>query len=127
VLREQDDLRRALERSSERVGVNPEDLQRVAAAALLRAGLVLDSARGEPVGNDATFRLNPADPAFARDAGWDDAFDDLRIRPHKHRERLGDWRVSCRHEYLIARFFIWGGPDTRCRLGPFPKIQGQLG
>ena len=92
LLQEQDDLRRALERSRERVGVNPEDLQRVAAAALSRAGLVLDSARGEPVGNVATFHLNPADPAFAKDAGWDDAFDDLRIRPRKHGERLGDWR-----------------------------------
>jgi superfamily II DNA or RNA helicase len=92
LLREQDDLRRALERSSERVGVNPEDLQRVAAAALSRAGLVLDSARGEPVGNVSTFRLNPGDPAFTRDAGWDDAFDDLRIRPRKRGERLGDWR-----------------------------------
>jgi ERCC4-related helicase len=92
LLQEQDDLRRALERSSERVGVNPEDLQRVAAAALSRAGLVLDSTRGESVGNVATFHLNPNDPAFAKDAGWDDAFDDLRIRPRKRGERLGDWR-----------------------------------
>jgi hypothetical protein len=92
LLQEQDDLRRALERSSDRVGVNPEDLQRVAAAALSRAGLVLDNTRGEPVGNVATFHLNPNDPAFAKDAGWDDAFDDLRIRPRKHGERLGDWR-----------------------------------
>jgi ERCC4-related helicase len=93
LLQEQEDLRRALERSRERVGVNPEDLQRVAAAALSRAGMVLDSARGEPVGNNvATFRLDPADPAFVKDAGWDDAFDDLRIRPRKRGERLGDWR-----------------------------------
>ena len=92
LLQEQDDLRRALERSRERVGVNPEDLQRVATAALSRAGLVLDSTRGEPVGNVATFHLNPTDAAFAKDAGWDDAFDDLRIRPRKHGERLGEWR-----------------------------------
>jgi ERCC4-related helicase len=92
LLEEQDDLRRALERSRERVGVNPADLQRVAGAALSRAGLVLDSARGKPVGNVATFLLNPGDPAFAKDAGWDDAFDDLRVRPRKHGERLGDWR-----------------------------------
>ena len=92
LLGEQDDLRRALERSRERVGVNPADLQRVAGAALSRAGLALDSTRGEPVGNVTTFLLNPADPAFARDAGWDDAFDDLRVRPRKHGERLGDWR-----------------------------------
>ena len=92
LLEEQDDLRRALERSRERVGVNPADLQRVAGAALSRAGLALDSARGKPVGNVATFLLNPGDPAFAKDAGWDDAFDDLRVRPRKHGERLGDWR-----------------------------------
>ena len=78
--------------SRERVGVDPEDLQRVAAAALSRAGYELDDARGGPVGNVATFRLNPADPAFAKDAGWDDAFDDLRVRPRKRGERLGDWR-----------------------------------
>jgi len=92
LLDEQDDLRRTLERSRVRVGVNPADLQRVAGAALSRAGLVLDSARGKPVGNVATFLLNPGDPAFAKDAGWDDAFDDLRVRPRKHGERLGDWR-----------------------------------
>jgi hypothetical protein len=92
LLQEQDELRRALERSRERVGVNPEDLQRVAAAALRRAGLALDSARGESVGKVATFHLDPADPAFTKDAGWDDAFDDLRIRPRKRGERLGEWR-----------------------------------
>jgi hypothetical protein len=36
--------------------------------------------------------LNPGDPAFAKDAGWDDAFDDLRIRPRKRGERIGEWR-----------------------------------
>jgi SNF2 family DNA or RNA helicase len=92
LLQEQDDLRRALDRSRERVGVNPADLQRVAAAALSRAGLAMDSARGEPVGKIPTFHLDPADPAFAKDAGWDDAFDDLRIRPRKRGERIGEWR-----------------------------------
>ena len=46
LLKEQTDLQRALERSRERVGVDPEDLHRVAAAALSRAGYVLDDARG---------------------------------------------------------------------------------
>ena len=92
LLREQTDLQRALEESRERVGVDPEDLHRVAAAALSRAGYKLDDARGAPVGNVETFRLNPADPAFTKDAGWDDAFDDLRVRPRKRGERLGDWR-----------------------------------
>ena len=92
LLQEQDDLRRALERSRERVGVDPHDLQRVATAALSRAGLELDSARGDPVGKVSTFRLDPANPAFTKDAGWDDAFDDLRIRPRKRGERIGEWR-----------------------------------
>jgi hypothetical protein len=71
LLREQDDLWRALERSRQRVGVRYQDLQRIAAAALARAGLALDSARGDPVGKVATSRLDPADPALAKDAGWD--------------------------------------------------------
>lgn len=92
LLKEQDDLRRALERSRERVGVEPEDLQRVTGAGLSRAGMALGSARGKPVGEVATFLLDPADAAFAHDAGWEDAFDDLRIRPRKRGERLRDWR-----------------------------------
>lgn len=92
LLKEQEDLRRALERSRERVGVDPRDLQRVAAAALSRAGLSLEDAQGEPVGRVSTFLLDPTNPAFSKDAGWDDAFDDLRVRPRKRGERLGDWR-----------------------------------
>ena len=92
LLKEQDDLRRVLERSRERVGVDPDDLKRVAVAALSRAGCALDNSRGENVGRTATYRLDPSDPAFSKDAGWDDAFDDLRVRPRKRGERLGDWR-----------------------------------
>ncbi len=92
LLKEQDDLRRVLERSRERVGVDPEDLKRVAAAALSRVGFPLDNALGKRVGRTVTYRLDPSDPAFSKDAGWDDAFDDLRVRPRKRGERLGDWR-----------------------------------
>lgn len=92
LLKEQTDLQGALERSRERVGVDPEDLRRVASAALSRAGYALDEARGPLAGKVETFKLNPSDPAFTKDAGWDDAFDDLRIRPRKRGERLGDWR-----------------------------------
>lgn len=91
---EQEDLQRALERSRERVGVAPADLQRVAAAALSRAGVALEKTRGETVGKVSTFRLDPSDPAFAKDAGWNDTFDDLRIRPRKRGERLADWRAK---------------------------------
>lgn len=92
LLKEQDDLRKVLERSRERVGVNADDLKRVASAALARAGMSLEQARGATVGRTETYQLDPSDPAFSRDAGWDDAFDDLRVRPRKRGERLGDWR-----------------------------------
>jgi hypothetical protein len=40
----------------------------------------------------ASLLAGPSDPAFTKDAGWEDAFDDLRVRPRKRGERLGDWR-----------------------------------
>lgn len=92
LLKEQTDLQRALERSRERVGVDPEDLHRVATAAFSRAGYALDAARGPSVGKVQTYKLDPEDPAFSKDSGWDDAFDDLRVRPRKRGERLSDWR-----------------------------------
>src|ERR1700730_10740701 len=81
LLKEQTDLQRALEHSRERVGVDPEDLHRVATAAFFRAGYALDAARGPSVGKVQTYKLDPDDPAFSKDSGWDDAFDDLRVRP----------------------------------------------
>ena len=78
--------------SRERVGVKPEDLQRVVGAALARAGVDLDGERAETVGDTATFRLDPNDPAFAKEPGWQDTFDDLRERPRKRGERIGEWR-----------------------------------
>ena len=60
----------ALERSRERVGVDPDDLQRVVGAALTRAGLCARSrARRDAVGKCATFQLR-SQPirAFAKDA-----------------------------------------------------------
>tara|TARA_R110000868_G_scaffold11516_7_gene56431 strand:+ start:24692 stop:27919 length:3228 start_codon:yes stop_codon:yes gene_type:complete len=94
LLAEQDDLRKVLERSRVRVGVDPDQLKRVAAAALSRAGLNLDDSRGKDVGKTATYDLNPGDPAFSSTAGWDDAFDDLRIRPRKRGESIGEWRKN---------------------------------
>ena len=46
----------------------------------------------ETVGDTATFRLDPNDPAFAKEPGWQDTFDDLRERPRKRGERIGEWR-----------------------------------
>jgi SNF2 family DNA or RNA helicase len=92
VVAEQQELRDALEHSRDRVGVSPDDLQRVVSAALARAGLKLDGAKAEIVGDTATFRLDPNHPAFAKEPGWQDTFDDLRERPRKRGERIGEWR-----------------------------------
>jgi hypothetical protein len=92
LLRDLDDLWDVLERSRERVGVDPEELQQVVATALDRAGTRLEDAESKPVGAVKTFRFDPADPAFARDTSWADAFDDLRQRRRKRRERASEWR-----------------------------------
>ena len=86
LLTDLDDLRDVLERSRERVGVDPDELQQVVAAALERAGTKLGTAAAESVGAIKTWRFDPADPAFARDLSWADAFDDLRQRRKKRRE-----------------------------------------
>ena len=92
-LKEQHDLRSALEESRERVGVEPDDCRRVVGVALARAGYRSRCGRGpRAVGTVETFRLDPADPAFADEPGWADAFDDLRVRPRKRGERLNEWR-----------------------------------
>jgi len=90
--REEADLSGVLEESRQRVGVEPEDLRHVVGAALSRIGFDLDKVEGHAVGRVKTYRFDPSDRAFAKDAGWDDAFDDLRIRPRKRGERLGEWR-----------------------------------
>jgi len=92
VVKEQRDLQDALEKSRERVGVDTHDLQRVVGAALARAGLSLDSTRAETVGKAATFKFDPEHLAFAKEAGWQNTFDDLRVRPRKRGERLNEWR-----------------------------------
>jgi hypothetical protein len=92
LLQEQADLAKVLETSRERVGVDPLDLRHVVGAALSRAGFDLGKAEAASVGHLHTYRFDPTDPAFAKDAGWDDAFDDLRIRPRKRDERMGNWR-----------------------------------
>jgi hypothetical protein len=55
-------------------------------------GLSLDATRDETVGKAATFKFDPDHKAFSRAAGWQDTFDDLRLRPRKRGERLNEWR-----------------------------------
>jgi hypothetical protein len=92
LLREEADLSKVLEDSRDRVGVAPDDLRHVVGAALSRVGFDLDQAEGNAIGRVKTYHFDPKAPAFAKDAGWDDAFDDLRIRPRRRGERLGEWR-----------------------------------
>jgi superfamily II DNA/RNA helicase len=92
IQKDQQELQKALEDSRERVGVAADDLRRVVGAALIRAGTSLDRAQAGTVGNVTTFTFDPADPAFARETGWQDTFDDLRARPRKRGERINDWR-----------------------------------
>ena len=89
--REVDDLKRLLERSEERVGVPPAELERVVATALVRSHVSLDAARSDEVGGTALFRLDPSDPAFTG-ASWADAFDDLRSPRRGRRQALREWR-----------------------------------
>ena len=92
LLKEQDELMRLRERSRERVGVEPADLERVVAAALARIEVPLDAADAGAVGGTHTFRLDPEHPGFAKHPGWADAFDDLRARPRKRGEKPAAWR-----------------------------------
>jgi hypothetical protein len=94
LLREQDVLRRALEESRERVGVDPGDLRRVVRAALARVDYGLDEAVSDPINRVETFCFDPEHPAFAAQGGWSDAFDDLRVRPRRRGERLNEWRKA---------------------------------
>jgi len=92
LLRDLDDLRKALERSRERVGVDHRELQQVVATALQRAGSAFRPAPAVEQVDVPTFQLDPDDPAFAHDAAWADVFDDLRDRRRRRGERLSEWR-----------------------------------
>jgi hypothetical protein len=90
--KEIDDLRGALERSREKVGVDPDELRSAFATALGRAGTTLDAARAGEIGGTPLFRLDPGDPVFVA-AGWPEALDDLRVRRRGRSEKLKDWRA----------------------------------
>ena len=91
--KELDELRALREESRERVGVDPEMLEKVVAEAMARAGASLEAARAGEINGVALFRLDPNDPAFVG-RGWAEALDDLRIRRRKRSEKLKDWRAD---------------------------------
>jgi superfamily II DNA or RNA helicase len=88
-----DDLRKVLERSRERVGVDADELRQVVGTALFRGHTLLSDAKSEPVGKVETYAFDPAMPAFANDPGWLATFDDLRTRKRRRGERLAEWRA----------------------------------
>lgn len=91
--KELDDLRKHLEASRERVGVDPGALQSVVATALSRAGAPLPGPEAE-VSGVPLFRIDAANPALAT-AGWPEALDTLRLRPRSRSDRsLRDWRAA---------------------------------
>lgn len=91
--RELDRMRKLLEDSRKRVGVETTDLKAVVAAALGRAGASLEAAHTGDIGGTELFRLDPTAPVFGH-GGWQEALDDLRIRPRGRRERLKAWRAE---------------------------------
>lgn len=92
-LREEiDRLRRALEVSRRRVGVDPDDLAQVADVALRRINPELSRENLEELGGTKVFDLDPQHPAFRADPTWARIFDDLRERPRKRSERVNAWR-----------------------------------
>ncbi len=111
--RELDDLRKHLEQSRERVGVEPDELRSVVATALNRAGAPLGipetTIQGTPV-----FRLDAASNAFAT-AGWPEALDTLRIRRGKTirtARDLRDWRAASPLRALSFRPAVDGEGPT---------------
>lgn len=90
--REEQQLKRVLEDSRKTVGVESADLEQVVGVALARLGVSLPDVAANPVGKVDTFRLNPAAPGFAKDAGWAVLFDELRKGRPGRRESLAHWR-----------------------------------
>lgn len=92
-LREEDRrMRHHLERSRERVGVDPQELRNVISVAMGRAGVDLESTKASTDASADAFRIAPG--GALGDASWATVFDDLRDRPRGRRERLKDWRAS---------------------------------
>lgn len=85
-------LNRELEHARKQVGIDPEDLRSVVETALARDNVPLVPSSAWDGGT--SFNIDPASPAFAKDASWADLFDELREgRPPKRRQ-LAEWRAE---------------------------------
>jgi hypothetical protein len=89
-------LQRDQKRAEKQVGVEPADLRAVVETALARDRVELMPAAIDGVPD--AFTIDPAHPAFARDASWADLFDELRDgRPpisRPGRRKLAEWRAA---------------------------------
>jgi SNF2 family DNA or RNA helicase len=90
--RELKTLDRELEQARRRVGIEPEDLKSVVATALARDQVPLAPASDLAIGD--AFRIDPSLPIFARDASWNDLFDELREGRPPRRKMLAEWRAK---------------------------------
>jgi ERCC4-related helicase len=86
---DQDRLERLMEQARRRVGVDGSDIRQVVEIALKGDGAELEAgAFSVP----EALKLNPDNPAFAKDASWSSLFDELRQgRPASPKER-SKWR-----------------------------------
>jgi hypothetical protein len=91
--RELDDLRRVLETSRQRVGVDPGELRDVVDVALRRAGAPLDEGAANEINGTKLYQVPVDRPVFST-AGWPEALDALRARRRGRSERLKDWRAN---------------------------------
>jgi hypothetical protein len=88
-----DELRRLLEDSRRRVGVETTELQRIARVSFTRLGTKLTAQPAPELERTELFTLDPQDPAFATGT-WAEALDDLRVRRRKRNEPLRDYRAT---------------------------------
>ena len=87
-----DELRRLLEDSRRRVGVETSELQRIAGVSLARLGTHLTVQPNTEDLATQLYTLDPHDPAFSG-GSWAEALDDLRVRRRNRNEPLKDYRA----------------------------------
>lgn len=88
-----DELRRLLEDSRRRVGVDTGELQRIVGVSLGRLGTALRMQAAPEIEKVPLFSLDAHDPAFATGT-WAETLDDLRVRRRKRNEPLKDYRAT---------------------------------
>jgi hypothetical protein len=88
-----DELRRLLEESRRRVGVESSELQRIAGVSLARLGTHLTVQPDAEDTGTQLYTLDPKDSAFSVGT-WAEALDDLRVRRRRRNEPLKDYRAT---------------------------------